>query len=770
MEQHQFESHYNNLGDKCRAVLREKLKGKTNQEIAKCLGIRSEATVRQHLRAAYKEFELSDEDRRGSWSDLQALFFQFKRELILSSAPKAESSWVGRSSDIEKLHQWVGSNHKILLIVGEGGIGKTSLANKFLASYDWEKPPLTIKIALESKYIQTAEVEVQRWLQQEFNENVPRNFIQSLSLLEKKLRLFKVPIFIDNLETVLTNGEFLPEYRDYVELLRVLNEPSIKGFTLITSREKLKEPKLAGIKNYALSGLTVLDWQQFFNNPQDSKALQALQAIHNACNGNAKAMELLHSIIEDSYDGDINDFYKFWLHNYQATQQQETLLFLISDQLKFLVDYQLDRLNTHSSVAYHLLCRLAACRYQVIEWLPDDCVRSLLWDVPAAEQLGVTHRLCDCSLVQFHRGKYHMHPGVRSAGLSQLKASPEWEQTNRAIAQYWFSSVENVQSSQQGLQVLEAYYHFLEIADYDAAWSVLRRPATSILPEELFLYFLSWGFIREVLELAQALEGRVSPSQEPSLYRCLGDCHIYLLEDGVETAISWHRRAQAAAQREGDTWTQFNSYSDLGLCYIVAGEYELGLETYQAKLNLALSQISLNIQARRNSCYCELALLHSCLGQVSATENALKVAEGHLQEPLKCVPPWQACWDLNMAGLAQKNIGQYAQAFQTLEQAIVLATTFNFIPDRTRSWYILGDVYRETGNFETSIHYQQLAIEFFTKVGAKYELAESHYYLGLTYRDLGQLKTAESHWQQAIKLFHQIQTPKQENKVLACFN
>ena len=46
-------------------------------------------------------------------------------------------------------------------------------------------------------------------------------------------------------------------------------------------------------------------WPGLFNNPQDSKALQALQAIHNACNGNAKAMELLQSIIEDSYDGDI---------------------------------------------------------------------------------------------------------------------------------------------------------------------------------------------------------------------------------------------------------------------------------------------------------------------------------------------------------------------------------------------------------------------------------------------------------------------------------
>ncbi|MEG3931150.1 MULTISPECIES: hypothetical protein [unclassified Microcoleus] len=95
------------------------------------------------------------------------------------------------------------------------------------------------------------------------------------------------------------------------------------------------------------------------------------------------------------------------------------------------------------------------------------------------------------------------------------------------------------------------------------------------------------------------------------------------------------------------------------MLYIAAGEYELGLAIYQAKLNLALSQVSPAIQSRLNSCYCEVALLHSYLGQASEAKAALKETTRHLQQPLESVPPWQACWDLNMAGLAQKHIGEY---------------------------------------------------------------------------------------------------------------
>jgi tetratricopeptide (TPR) repeat protein len=736
----------------------QKLAGKDNKQISQLLNIKSEATVRQHLRTAYQAFSIGEE-KRSSWSDLQALFFQFMPELIPSQPVETQplnSRWVERTSDITELQQRTAENYRILMVVGEGGIGKTTLAQQYLASCQFEKI-LDMKIALTPENLRSAESFVQTWLQQDFQEAAPREFSLSLSLLEQKLHQIKVAIFIDNLESALRNGLFLPEYRNYVELLRVLSDPKIKGVTLITSREKLKEPEIRGCFTHLLTGLSLEAWQQYFGYPEAAEDLQALQELHSIYKGNAYSMELLDRYIQNYYEGNIAEA---WQQNSQELKQL--------DSFSFLVNHQLNRLSGHSIQSYRLLCRLAACRYQEIEWLPNTCVKALLWDVNPTEQLKIIWRLCDSSLLQFSRGKYRMHPTIRAAGLNQLQSSSEWEKTQRSIANYWFASAEQIDSPRLGLQVLEAYYHFLEIEDCDSAWDVLCRPAIPILPEELFLYFLSWGYISQTLELAEKLLNRVSPNREASLYRCIGDCHAYLLADGFEVALEYHRRAQFAAKREGDKWTEFNSYSDMGLCYIAAGEYELGLAIYQAKLDLALSPVSPAIQSRLNSCYCEVALLHSYLGQTSEAKAALKEATRHLTQPLESVPPWQACWDLNMAGLAQNNIGDWEQAKQTLEIVVGIAQHFNFTSDIARAWYILGEVFRGTKDFSASLDYQNRAIEFYTKIGAKYELGISNYYIGLTYRDLGQLAIAEKHWQQAVTIFDRMKTPKLVNKVLAC--
>ncbi|HEY9805042.1 MAG TPA: tetratricopeptide repeat protein, partial [Candidatus Obscuribacterales bacterium] len=110
---------------------------------------------------------------------------------------------------------------------------------------------------------------------------------------------------------------------------------------------------------------------------------------------------------------------------------------------------------------------------------------------------------------------------------------------------------------------------------------------------------------------------------------------------------------------------------------------------------------------------------------------------------------------------------QYDHALNTLRQAIAIAEACSFNADRARSWYILGDVYRESKDFTSSIHYQNQSIDFFTKIGARYELAESHYYLGLTYQDMDNWDAARHHWQQALIFFRQMSTPRQVSKVLA---
>ncbi|NJO63308.1 MAG: AAA family ATPase [Richelia sp. RM2_1_2] len=208
MNQTEFTTTYNKLGDKCRQVVKLKLINKPNKEIAQYLGIKTEATVRKHLETAYKKFSITSEDKRGNWADLQMLFMQFMPELIPQIPVESQPKWVGRTTDIAKLLSWNTQDYRILMIVGEGGVGKTTLAEKFLNQCDFDKR-LDIKIALELQNLESAEKVVQSWLQQDFGEDIPRDFNKALKLLGEKLRQSKVVVFIDNLETALHNGLFL---------------------------------------------------------------------------------------------------------------------------------------------------------------------------------------------------------------------------------------------------------------------------------------------------------------------------------------------------------------------------------------------------------------------------------------------------------------------------------------------------------------------------------------------------------------------------------
>ncbi|NJN08158.1 MAG: AAA family ATPase [Richelia sp. RM2_1_2] len=370
MNQIEFTTTYKKLGEKCRQILQLKLTNKTNKEITKILAIKSEATVRKHLETAYKKFGITGENKRGNWTELQLLFMQFMSELIPQSTVDSQPKWVGRTADIAKLQQSNIQNYRILMIVGEGGVGKTTLAEKFLNQCSFDQR-LDIKVALERQYLQSAETVVQSWLKQDFGEEISSDFSLNLKLLAQKLRQSKVVIFIDNLETALHNGLFLDNFRGYVELLRILTDYRNKGFTLITSRERLTEPHIRDIKTQVLLGLTLSDWLLYFNQPQQENLI-ALQQMHQLYHGNAYVMKQLYGEIENQYGGDIH---QFWQQRDRELGKLEPIRYLIDKQIK--ADKQV----------------LTTYPYQSIKSLPDSCVKTRLWNVVTEQRREISNKL-----------------------------------------------------------------------------------------------------------------------------------------------------------------------------------------------------------------------------------------------------------------------------------------------------------------------------------------------------------------------------------------
>ena len=165
--------------------------------------------------------------------------------------------FIGRELALQTL-QDLALTHRAIVIQGEGGIGKTTLAQQYAQRFD---QTLELLMAKESASITPVKSVVEEWLRQHFDEEPGQAFGVTLSRLKHHLQK-SVAVLIDNLEPALdSSGQFIAAHRQYVELLRVL---CASGATVImTSRDRLCEPGVT-VYHYRLPGLSLESWQQFF--------------------------------------------------------------------------------------------------------------------------------------------------------------------------------------------------------------------------------------------------------------------------------------------------------------------------------------------------------------------------------------------------------------------------------------------------------------------------------------------------------------------------
>ena len=167
-------------------------------------------------------------------------------------AAKPDPNFVGREGAIADLDGLVGEDARVIVIQARGGVGKTTLARKYLNQTFGSF--LEFPIAKETKDIASIEGLLEEKLRQ-LGEEPGREFLVSLDRLKRKLQAERIGILIDNLEPALdSGGKLIAAHRGYVELLRVLADPTVKSLTLITTRERLREPAVT-VCHYALKTL-----------------------------------------------------------------------------------------------------------------------------------------------------------------------------------------------------------------------------------------------------------------------------------------------------------------------------------------------------------------------------------------------------------------------------------------------------------------------------------------------------------------------------------
>jgi tetratricopeptide (TPR) repeat protein len=734
------------------------LKRDVGPKLWRLLGLAlGKAINKTNFKAALKQQWLSSSQAS---LPITALVEQVAKNLHSS---ETDPNFVGRSGAIAHLDTLVNSGAKVILIQGEGGVGKTKLASEYLKRFDLVLP---VWMAKDYENITSATSLVEEWLRRYFNEEPAREFGITLERLRQQLLdpTKRIGVLIDNLEPAVDgNGKFIEPHRPYVELLRVLASEDVRSLTLVTSRESLHEAAIT-VRHYYLEALDVTAWQEFFSSRHIRTDSTVLNAMHSAYGGNAKAMTILLGVIQEDYSGDVE---AYW----QSIQGD----LLLEGDLRDLVVTQFNRLSQIDPTAFQLLCRLGCYRFSDVPSVPIEGLLSLLWDVPKAQRRRVVKSLQERSLVEFGSGEYWLHPVIRAEASARIGASEDWERANRTSAEFWTQSVKSIETTVDALRAMEAYYHYLEINDFEQAAAAIAKERANQWQndEHLGSSFFRLGLLDQMTTAITRIINNIQPGYLLSeMYSILGG--LYGMRGDTQSSIKCFVESANLATECLETIPNRNRDKEIiiledlklislfsqGICYLDLWKLEEAVEVFQKVSSIAETKPELYEYAVYS--WCCLAFVKSLSIKEEAETYLEKV---HKEIFLAKLSAWGKGYSLLFLGKTYTNLGKFENSLEMYRRAIDYAQDSHYPQVRAKALSGLAELYREQKDLAPALSKHKDAIELLEKIGAKCDLAEAYYQLGLTYQKMGNENESHQQFQVSIRLFSEIKAPLQIEKV-----
>jgi WD40 repeat protein len=181
----------------------------------------------------------------------------------------------GRTQELGTLEKWIEDKCQLILLLGEGGIGKTTLsielAKQIQNNFDYiiwrslEKSPPVEKILADAI----------KFFSNQQETTLPETLEDQITRLISYLESSRCLLILDNAESILQSGshigQYLEGYQGYGDLLRRIAQSSHQSCLVITSREKPEAIDLMAkqtpiIQLLVLDPLNVEDGKKIFSN------------------------------------------------------------------------------------------------------------------------------------------------------------------------------------------------------------------------------------------------------------------------------------------------------------------------------------------------------------------------------------------------------------------------------------------------------------------------------------------------------------------------
>ncbi len=307
------------------------------------------------------------------------------------------SQFYGRQKELVDLKQSVVHDHcRLLALLGIGGIGKTILAVKLATQIQHHFTYIIWRSLTNSPSLDDILAEWIAFLSDQSELHLPESLDNKLLLLFTYLRKYRCLLILDNVESILREGDRAGQYREgyegYGRLIHTIGETSHKSCLLVTSRERLKEfGSLGGstgpIRAYILEGLKESDSRKMLGGKDLKGTDEAWGAFIQHYAGNPLALKLAVGPIQELYDGDIAAFLKdgvgIFDDLYQLLKQQFSRLSELEKEIMYWLAIDRD-IVTPDDLLKDIM-RLSGLGKEIIYWLTiereETSIEEILHDV-----------------------------------------------------------------------------------------------------------------------------------------------------------------------------------------------------------------------------------------------------------------------------------------------------------------------------------------------------------------------------------------------------
>jgi DNA-binding SARP family transcriptional activator/Tfp pilus assembly protein PilF len=657
------------------------------------------------------------------------------RQRIVNLRPLDVAHFKDRLCEIQALCDHLADpSVRLVSVVGRGGMGKTALVCRVLASLEQGKLPLPAKerefpidgiLYLSARStgldLERIHADVGRMLGEPAASQLATHWADRHTSLRAKVEYLLETmrdglylIILDNLEDELSEDGSIAEEGLRLFVQRCLTHPG--GARLIaTSRKEVKVPAAAllGARCVPLrEGLPEAEAVAMLQDLDPQGVLGLRHApendLHRAAlltRGIPRALEILAGILDRNPTASLPK-----LLATEDTFGAQVVEQLVAEGYRHLEEHE--RRIMEALSVFDRPVNETAVTYLLHPWWPGLDIRAGL------------HHLVNSHFVSASRvtGEYSLHPLDRDYAYHRLSDDKEPDAYNRRnlelCAADFYTSIRKPESEWKTINdlapQLTEFEHRIRGGDYNGACQILE-------PID-FEYLSLWGHYARLIELRERLLERLTDrGLEAINLSNLGRANRNI--GRVERAIEFHKQALEITRQINDHRWEGTVLGYLGSAYRDLGQVDRAIEFHEQALT-----ITQDMGERRweGIWLGSLAYSYHTLGQV---ERAVELYEQSVDIAHEVGDAWGEGQRLGNLGHAYRDLGQADRAIELHEQALLAARETGSRWGEEINLGNLAKAYYDLGQVEQAIEFYENALAIAREIGDRLE--ESYQLLGL---------------------------------------